>query len=566
MPDPTRPEPAGVGTGAPADQIRRLCSECEEEIRRRPITAEEEQMTRGFGAMPEIGPGLQARISGLRGGGQPLPEASRAFFEPRFGHSFRDIRVHAGESAAAAARALDARAFAVGTDIVFGAGEYSPRSAAGMRLLAHELTHVVQQGGPAPEGVRSIRAAPGISGRYDARQGLSGLGYEPAHPATQRRYSGPPCAGIQRALIAPPTRLDVSSILTSLWETSGVADMDARISQLQVEKGADGNAKLGTVDYDLGPVKNAGNPAHAVALKAALLSVIQGQETGEQYADGEYRVRVKLQADPGPPPVMAKRDFVFAVVRFDRTRNSQVVLSSESSVDVEHRGLVGISDDPAVLQQELKNEYTIEFPSGGVTYKKVNHADKPWSVEDLALIREALAMIGPTEKGLLSGTKFRRLTGANFKGIRGFYLAGSINFFDEALPVGKGTWVGADGREHSYGVHTTLHEIGHLLHFSAAPAAGGQSDYLKLFQDAVWAQAQALHQAQATPGSAQPPLKRVDSVFPPPGIALPTVYSKTGEPWNDFFSDTYSIYRTNPDFLKTPTHGYLLAFFQTQFP
>lgn len=70
-------------------------------------------------------------------GGRPRAEAP--------GHDFSRVRVHAGERAAAAARSLDARAFTVGRDIVFGAGEYAPHTPAGRRLLAHELTHVVQQ-------------------------------------------------------------------------------------------------------------------------------------------------------------------------------------------------------------------------------------------------------------------------------------------------------------------------------------------------------------------------------------------------------------------------------------
>ena len=77
--------------------------------------------------------------------GQPLDPAARAFFEPRFGRSFSDVRVHSGEQAAEAARSVDALAFTVGRDVVFGAGQYAPGSTDGKRLLAHELTHVMQQ-------------------------------------------------------------------------------------------------------------------------------------------------------------------------------------------------------------------------------------------------------------------------------------------------------------------------------------------------------------------------------------------------------------------------------------
>ena len=81
----------------------------------------------------------------LRSPGQPLASAAREFFEPRFGHNLSPVRVHTDTLAAAAARAVSAKAFTAGKDIVFGAGRYSPAAGRGRRLLAHELTHVVQQ-------------------------------------------------------------------------------------------------------------------------------------------------------------------------------------------------------------------------------------------------------------------------------------------------------------------------------------------------------------------------------------------------------------------------------------
>ena len=77
--------------------------------------------------------------------GQPLDAATRAFFEPRFGHNFGKVRVHAGTAAAQSAQEMSARAFTVGNNIVFGSGQLAPETQDGRRLLAHELTHVVQQ-------------------------------------------------------------------------------------------------------------------------------------------------------------------------------------------------------------------------------------------------------------------------------------------------------------------------------------------------------------------------------------------------------------------------------------
>ena len=78
------------------------------------------------------------------GPGQPLDTATRAFFERRFGYDFSGVRVHTDARAVESARAVNARAFTVGRDVVFGEGEYG-EGVSGQRLMAHELTHVVQQ-------------------------------------------------------------------------------------------------------------------------------------------------------------------------------------------------------------------------------------------------------------------------------------------------------------------------------------------------------------------------------------------------------------------------------------
>ncbi len=86
----------------------------------------------------------------LRSPGRPLEAETRTRMEPQFGYDFSGVRVHADTRAAESARAVDALAYTVGRDVVFGAGQYVPHTAEGERLVAHELTHVVQQRGQAP--------------------------------------------------------------------------------------------------------------------------------------------------------------------------------------------------------------------------------------------------------------------------------------------------------------------------------------------------------------------------------------------------------------------------------
>jgi hypothetical protein len=77
--------------------------------------------------------------------GRPLDAATRAFFEPRFARCFSDVRIHTGAAAEQSARAVSAKAYTVGHDIVFGANRVAPNTHPGRHLIAHELTHVVQQ-------------------------------------------------------------------------------------------------------------------------------------------------------------------------------------------------------------------------------------------------------------------------------------------------------------------------------------------------------------------------------------------------------------------------------------
>ena len=112
------------------------------------------------GRAPLAAPRVQAGIGSLHGGGKPLEAATRSFMEPRFGFDFSNVRIHADGRSADMARKFNARAMAIGPDVVFGRGEYRPMSSEGKRLLAHELTHVIQQGGAVEWGPGAAVAKP----------------------------------------------------------------------------------------------------------------------------------------------------------------------------------------------------------------------------------------------------------------------------------------------------------------------------------------------------------------------------------------------------------------------
>ena len=127
----------------------------DEELRKMPTAgkAEEEeeetvpnlQTKSNANTTPSVSPSVPRNINNMRGGGKTLPKPVRTYFEPRFGIDFSQVRVHTDARAASTAKAVNARAFTIGRDVVFGVGEYSPTTTSGRKLLAHELTHVLQQ-------------------------------------------------------------------------------------------------------------------------------------------------------------------------------------------------------------------------------------------------------------------------------------------------------------------------------------------------------------------------------------------------------------------------------------
>lgn len=116
--------------------------------------------------------------------GRALDASTREFFAARFGHDFADVRVHDDATAASSARGVHALAYTVGTDVVFGAGQYAPGTSAGRHLLAHELTHVVQQ-----SGLKTGRATQNNAGRSS----IPGA----RRPAPLRPSTGGSASGLQ---------------------------------------------------------------------------------------------------------------------------------------------------------------------------------------------------------------------------------------------------------------------------------------------------------------------------------------------------------------------------------
>jgi Domain of unknown function (DUF4157) len=149
--------PIGTISGGPAATAQRKCAQCAAE--------EEKVLHRKEASHAAISQNAtDAAATAIAHGGTPLTREQRAYFEPRFGRELSNIRVHQGAAEADAARRINARAYTLGSHIGFANGEYAPATENGKRLLAHELTHALQQS-------KNIARKPFHTRRFEDRAG-----------------------------------------------------------------------------------------------------------------------------------------------------------------------------------------------------------------------------------------------------------------------------------------------------------------------------------------------------------------------------------------------------------
>ena len=163
MPDAAFPPPAVSNAASAAPLTTRLqrkcscggkCDHCKANASRRNNPEDEYEIHRkpaGPAPVSEAPPSVHQT---LRAPGSPLDAGTRAFMEPRLGADLSSVRIHTDTRAAESARQLESLAYTVGNSIVFRSGRYQPRTPAGRRLLAHELTHVLQQGAAATHAIQ----------------------------------------------------------------------------------------------------------------------------------------------------------------------------------------------------------------------------------------------------------------------------------------------------------------------------------------------------------------------------------------------------------------------------
>jgi hypothetical protein len=232
-PPPQSPGISAASSTWPRPPVRRVCADCQDELTHTTPLGEDRE---GPDPTPQVTPIVEANVRALQGEGNPLPQATRDFFEPRLGADFSQVRVNTGGRAENTAKSLGAKAFTVGRSITFGAGQYAPASHEGQRLLAHELTHVVQQD-------------PGIRRASSPAQPQDPLQNE---PATEDRQQSSLRSESPANQISRPTTLP-ASLISSDSEEGVSLNIGKTIAAPTVQRDAWYNFDIPFTDYEFDP-------------------------------------------------------------------------------------------------------------------------------------------------------------------------------------------------------------------------------------------------------------------------------------------------------------------------
>ncbi len=193
-------------------------------------------------------PEAHRALAKISGPGARLSPAALAYFEPRFGHDFSAIRVHTGANADEAARLVNARAFTYGSHIAFARGQFDPGSRAGRWLLAHELTHTIQQG---RAQVSSVQQSARGARRASGEEGEGGLEIEDTIRAIELALS-----------VAAPRLEDESIPQARLARIRRLHDnLNSILPALRAARGTDGRRVA--IGFDRDPAANEINPGDA---------------------------------------------------------------------------------------------------------------------------------------------------------------------------------------------------------------------------------------------------------------------------------------------------------------
>ena len=362
----------------------------------------------------------------LAGPGRPLEAALRQDMEQRFGYDFSRVQVHSGGPAERSARDVRAHAYTVGQSIVFAAGRFAPATDAGRRLLAHELTHVVQQSGS--EGTRS-----GHSGAKIGRPPISLQQPEPGVALLQRRQD-----------------YDVTSIT--------LTPPDAPITLAEAKQLATDQVTNG----ELTQVAIAGAKAGSEA--EIMLWVILSQVGAKSQWSKEVDLVTSIgwPAKAGDPSPLGK-----VTVRVDDKGAATATLVSTGGVAV-----------PTTYTKRADAEKALKASYG---IASVTDGDAPWTVAELNLVVAAFKKLPATEIGALKGVDLRRVASLGDNAGRFEFkqsLDGetvtneaTLTLSNDVFPATQTNFTGGATDASAPSTLTVVHEVGHAVASKALRAA-----------------------------------------------------------------------------------------------
>ncbi|MEO6061525.1 MAG: DUF4157 domain-containing protein, partial [Thermoflexales bacterium] len=348
------------------------------------------------GAGFDAGPDFEGRLNAARGGGAPLPDITRAFMEQRIGADFGAVKVHTDARSDALNQAIQAKAFTTGQDVFFRQGEYEPATSGGKELIAHELTHVVQQTGSAmraPDPVTPVSIAPTSIGD----RAIQAKGGNPTPDSTS-----PP------AQEAGPTDEPHISTLEEELVTEGVADSGNLTGPTAKPRGL---AKLGASvksavrpGLDADPVKQAIDRLDRAAVER-IVDLIAGDQlecTPQQLA-WLGRRNSTLQADPSAYETTLQAELTWekaaSIAALDRPGLERILrLITENKLKAKGdelqqlgRRRQALLADASTYETTLANELAFEQVKG------ISELDRDGVERIINLISDDKLKITPTE-------------------------------------------------------------------------------------------------------------------------------------------------------------------------
>jgi outer membrane protein OmpA-like peptidoglycan-associated protein len=307
---------------------------------------------------------------------KPLDAKTRSFFEPRFGHDFSRVRVHADSEAAISARAMNATAYTVGPHIAFDSGKYEPHTRKGQELIAHELTHTLQQSQAAPEIGQPSVGDPSDAGEREAsRVASTALDHGPVSIQSQQPLSVQRQANPATNPATPPRRLDLDlaeSASPFMAAAVGSVTID-RFETGKAEVSAENQAQLAkTAETILTLLKR--YPASTIRVIGHTDAVGQendNQTLGESRADSVQAALVVL----GVPAVGMQTESRGAADLLVKTkkaegRNRRVEVRFQPSQRFQGAMSGGLSTPPEPTQDSQKPDLSKPDPTRSINFCK----------------------------------------------------------------------------------------------------------------------------------------------------------------------------------------------------